>query len=1384
MARMTAWVLALGLSLNVGAAARKFQVPQVALPLMQRAPVVDGAIGEEEWGGAARWVGLCDLGKSDLSQRHAVVWLGSDGNRVYFAFKTEAPPEGLITVHEAGEGDEDTKAFRDDSVEVFFDIDRAASPAKGVYQGVFNAAGAIYDSRHQPPANWRGAWQLANRVIDGWWHYECSIPLASMGARAPLVGQTWGFRLVRDWKAPWQQSPLSPLASHFADRGSMAAVSWSDTAPVVQMLDHRTPDGKKVHYTMRVHNPHTKPVAIKVRIDSQCSESQHTYLDEAYTVAPGQSEQIELKHHAVTLDESIYTRIHVTSPGGEAVYYHREYSWSLARPEKIWGKVQEALGPLAKIKKALTFHASFDSGIDADFAKGDAKGSPHPGQGGKVQLVEGASGKALLSGAGGATVLYTLAENFGIDEGTLSLWIRPLKWLGPGQGDKSHAIFQTGRPGKGYFGFQMARHNAPGPYLQWYMIQYPWRSVVAMNVTDDVPEWTEDQWHWLVMTWTTERVSFYVDGRRKGSKGFNPPLGTRDLTAPTFQVGKSSGGPEATAIDEVMIFDRCFSDSELRQARLFCRSSTGAAAWEAVQFDFGHYPYYKRLKARVDINGLQGKESVSGATLALRTVGAADPLATLRLPAFEDFATEIIAAVPELPDGQYQLSLRLQGGPKELEGELVREFARKVFPWEHTSIGTSDRILKPFTPLRVAGRVVHTVLREHTIGAQGLWDQVVTAGEPLLAAPMRFEAWVDGKPVPVKPERSDISTPQELGLDGCTRATVRSEFHVGQTRASMTSRIDYDGLMHCTLELTGDAAGATLDRLDLVIPVTDAMAPLAHICGERLRQNFAGYLPKGAGVVWDASTTVKHELIGPFCPYIWVGAEERGICWFGENDRGWVVDGETPCQEIERQAGVLTIRVRLVQKPTALPRTDGLRMEFGLQATPVKPMPEHPRNWRTWSNQRYPGAMTYTIAGSTYYYGVVFHEPFPNNYDLTLWQKFGEARRTGEADRAFVKTWIDAYPAGLFEERPRSNIESHVHGGFNMVASQPDRMLVYIQGRGATFWSEEFKTFQDEWSNTDYNTRVWRSGLQAGLSYTVEPVPSWQDHNLWWLKQQMETFTDGLYFDNFFTIPVTDRVLSNAYKKPDGRIQPAVPVGNMRQMMRRTSTMYIEAGRHPMIGPHMTNATLVPVMAFAQFGLDWEWHYGRSDYQERWSRDHIRAACIGRQTGCAPIVIAIGSRGADAEEVEWLNRTFNGVVLTHELIPSWYTVNRHIPAAERKQRTTSRDWYFKTHAALVAMGYGTAACRTHNYWDRNYPLAVTGVDASSILHRGKDRTAIVITDWGDGGTARLALDLPALGVKVGASATDFETGEALAWDGDALTVSLKKHDYVTVVVAH
>ena len=60
--------------------------------------------------------------------------------------------------------------------------------------------------------------------------------------------------------------------------------------------------------------------------------------------------------------------------------------------------------------------------------------------------------------------------------------------------------------------------------------------------------------------------------------------------------------------------------------------------------------------------------------------------------------------------------------------------------WEGNTLGMTDKVLPPFTPVTVKGQQVGVVLRNYMLDGLGLFAQVTSQEAPLLAAPMRLVA--------------------------------------------------------------------------------------------------------------------------------------------------------------------------------------------------------------------------------------------------------------------------------------------------------------------------------------------------------------------------------------------------------------------------------------------------------------------------------------------------------------------------------------------------------------------------------------------------------------------------------------------------------------------
>jgi hypothetical protein len=342
--------------------------------------------------------------------------------------------------------------------------------------------------------------------------------------------------------------------------------------------------------------------------------------------------------------------------------------------------------------------------------------------------------------------------------------------------------------------------------------------------------------------------------------------------------------------------------------------------------------------------------------------------------------------VPALKEGTYELSAKLN----RYEKVLTDQFERRRFAWEGNRLGITRKVHAPFEPVEVQGRGVRVVLRRYRMGGLGLWESVEARGQgenaplrELLAGPMRLVANGD----------------QELKGEG--RFTRREDHevvyeaeasHAGVT-AQVRSTLEYDGCMKVELTLKPGSGQEELRSLSLRVPLKDKFAPLYHVSTTGLRINPAGTTPGGTGTVWDSYDFSTGEWHDNFHPYIWLGGPSRGLCWFADNDRGWVVEAgkkgggaPTPPQELIRRDGVLTLRVNLVQRPVRI--EEPRKIVFGLMATPAKPMPE---NWRRYGRPEH--SIDFSMG---YVFGLpaIFSAKYPLDHDFSTFNKQQELRLT------------------------------------------------------------------------------------------------------------------------------------------------------------------------------------------------------------------------------------------------------------------------------------------------------------------------------------------------------------------------------------------------------
>ncbi len=734
---------------------------------------------------------------------------------------------------------------------------------------------------------------------------------------------------------------------------------------------------------------------------------------------------------------------------------------------------------------------------------------------------------------------------------------------------------------------------------------------------------------------------------------------------------------------------------------------------DATEFDIEWHPTQKILRWRVALPPTLNQ--ISRFRLQISDAGTGNVLHTLMQQSGAVPANDHQTHLADLPDGRYVAALFLDAPTPAAQPALRRVFEHASdFPWLRQQLGVSNQVIPPFTPLKVTGilwetRRVHAIGREHLIANNGLWSQVIANGGELLTDPMQLRLHRNGA---------------ESTANGQLRFLEKADHRVILTSAwiaddysgTLTSEFDYDGCMKVTIDLP-PSGGVTIDALDLVLPLRDDMAQLMYSCIDKPRDSISDRVPAGDGIVWSSGTGRDDRAV----PYLWLGNEARGICWFAADDRDWVLDetGATPALQLQRSQGSLQLRVRFIQQPTILRRHR--RIVFGLQATPVKPMPDSPP-WKQVGFYR--GApvnlVFYDLISA---WGGRPYSVYPSRRDFTIIEKLADARR-GTPDLP----WFSDYIA----QHPQSKAE------INWALRQTgDHGIAYTNLRGAVTASREWRVYQDEWRNGNFLPRETRDDIRDGhVDETVLPVPSRIDFLLYNYREMLRRGMDGIYWDHASLYPNMNHVQSNGYFRPDGSYRTSTDLWQLRELAKRTAVLAHQIGKPNLNMINTTDACLVPVAAWTGAIIGWHGQRGSRDFQDRFTREHIRAVNLGHQTGNLPCV-----RHGNTYEIQdpdrrrFVERTRAGVALVHELI-------LHNPD----------PFYIQLHQYLARR----AAIDTHRYWDSNPVLAIRGLDAAWIVHSSSQDVIVILVDYGKGGDGQIALDTARLGISPTATATDFE----------------------------
>jgi hypothetical protein len=637
--------------------------------------------------------------------------------------------------------------------------------------------------------------------------------------------------------------------------------------------------------------------------------------------------------------------------------------------------------------------------------------------------------------------------------------------------------------------------------------------------------------------------------------------------------------------------------------------------------------------------------------------------------------------------------------------------------WRNNKVGISGKVPAPWIPVKSSGYTVNVWGREYRFSkGSGMPQGITVAGAQILSAPVDLNIKTNGKPV--------------VWDDGTTKFTKRggisADFRSIKKSDTLTlssrTTIEYDGMLKVQLTLSPKQA-VSLDSiyLDIPIQVENAKylnAPAASLSDysppwEGLIQTFSGFVPDDG---WSAK----------FYPFIWLGDEDRGLCWFAESDQYWKPADKNKAIQIIRKAGVTTLRLHLRDLPFTLHKE--IQLMFGLQATPVKPLP---KNWRAWRTTD--AVLGFRADGKS---NLTPDVPEATNGRMlglmwtstTEWKYFGFPEPKDEITKQALVTKINtAHTLGI-------------------------NTLPYWQTTMCSEGIPEWNINKYQW--TAYSAVDNVSSDVVSMGYPITAVcsnSSWTDFIIYKL---MKAFTDldqsGWYQDGYVVNACRNTAHGCGYLDEDGRLKETYPIFARREMMKRLYVAIKERNPNAVIVGHISHMLEIPVLSFADAYLDGEGAHapfvavrGKNPppwdgyYIKRLPSDVLQAQYRGAQFGVVQIFLPALSLKDNAPEsiavCQKQTEHMCALMFAHDIHNFW---------AFRSDQMT----VYKYYKAMDEFGLVDSVCRP--YWSNSDVIKSSNPDVKVTAYCQPGKVLLVISNLGEtDAEPSITVDTAKLGLK-------------------------------------
>ncbi len=521
--------------------------------------------------------------------------------------------------------------------------------------------------------------------------------------------------------------------------------------------------------------------------------------------------------------------------------------------------------------------------------------------------------------------------------------------------------------------------------------------------------------------------------------------------------------------------------------------------------------------------------------------------------------------------------------------------------------------------------------RTYTISQSPFFSSILTANQEVLAKPIRLAGRCFDKEIEWENFENYEMTE---GNDRSITFVQATKFRELILNTSFT--VYYDGLVKCNIKLcpegyhygriygrnTTQEELMVLDKLYLEIPFKKEFAKFYHINPEGVTTVNGKPVDKEVMSLNTMNFVPSESLILPFKNTVYLGNDTAGLGVFFETDEGSQILDETKVVECINQEDCVLLRVHLLDKEHHKWLEKGefnggflfpITFEFGMQATPVKPMPKNQYVQKAFHTH----GVFETKEGRQF----LLDKPMPDSIDGEI--MIDELKRQGVEYVYVHERWNDLQNSFYLTKNTAERLKYMV----KLAHDRGMKIIPYFGFELATLSPEFDANFLDYKLMRDQNYYDFMHGIyvrtphQRNLSICYKS--GYSQIFLDGVAKLMDEYGfDGIYLDGTYSIDACQNLKHGCgYKDENGVIHGTAPIYAKRDMFEKLYE--IVNSRGGIINIHTNNNFPIPFLAFADSIWDGEviQPYLIQGKLDSIPEGHFRSVYTGRPLGIFANVI-------------------------------------------------------------------------------------------------------------------------------------------------------------------